>query len=103
VVKEGRILHFVSGDRRSGVKDMAIQKIINSITDEPTLKINHLRGKSVSGFLFHARFTPGFVQNRRFYRRNQMEYLFKFKQAGGSAFHSTVHVMLRRLIFVLGQ
>jgi hypothetical protein len=42
------------------VKDMAIQKIINLITDEPTLKINHLRGKSVSGFLIHARVTPGF-------------------------------------------
>jgi hypothetical protein len=66
VVKEGRILHFVSGDRRFGVKEMAIQKIINSITDEPTLKINHLLGKSVSGFLIHVRFTPGFGENGGF-------------------------------------
>jgi hypothetical protein len=46
------------------INDWIIQKIINSITAEPTLKINHLQGKSVSGFLFHARFTLRFKKKR---------------------------------------
>jgi hypothetical protein len=60
LVDEGRILHFVSGSMRFVLNNRILQKIINSFTEEPTLEINHLQGKSVSGFLFHARSTPGF-------------------------------------------
>jgi hypothetical protein len=60
VVKEGRILHFVSGNRRFEANDKIIQVVDGSIQTEPTQKVNHLQEKSVSGFLFHARFTPGF-------------------------------------------
>jgi hypothetical protein len=38
VVKEGRILHFVSGYRRFVVNDGIIQEIINPIIEEPTFE-----------------------------------------------------------------
>jgi len=62
VVKEGRILHFGSGSRRFVLNNGVVQVVAGSIISGTVKKFNFLRRKSVSGFLFHARFTPGFGQ-----------------------------------------
>jgi hypothetical protein len=54
VVKEGWILHFVSGSRWFVLNDRIIQKIINSITDEPTLENQPLTRK-ISKWFFILR------------------------------------------------
>ena len=54
VVREGRILHFVSGDRRFEVNDRIIEKIINLIIDEPTLE-NQPLPRKISKWFFISR------------------------------------------------
>jgi len=48
VVREGRILHFVSGDRRFALNDRIIREIINSIIAEPSDRFAYLLQRTES-------------------------------------------------------
>ena len=48
MVKEGRILHIVSGDRRFALNDRIIREIINSIIAEPSDRFAYLLQRTES-------------------------------------------------------